>query len=287
MDPDDPGATSELAVQRSRSLSARSLLLTLLGEFVLPHGGSVWTATITETLQTLGVEDKAARQALARTASAGFIKSERIGRRTLWRLTELGHQLLSEGTERIYQFSNRPVEWDGQWLVVAVTVPDTQRKLRHQLRTQLTWAGMGSPAPGLWVVPGAGRVDQVRKIVSDLGLESTTLSWIGPASGIGETNNMVHAAWRLDEVRTAYQKFLSDFEHRIALTPIQSFAAQTELVHRWRQFPFLDPELPAELLDSHWPSSRARIVFDKCHDAWHDRAQSYWVSLNNEAGNRN
>ena len=49
--------------------SARSLLLTVLGEIVLPAGTPVWTQTVLDLLATVGVEEKSARQALARTAA--------------------------------------------------------------------------------------------------------------------------------------------------------------------------------------------------------------------------
>ena len=84
--------------------SARSLLLTVLGEFVHPNGSPVWTATLVDALQVLGVEEKAARQALTRTAAEGMLSSERHGRRVLWSLTPQGHALLEEGTRRIYGF---------------------------------------------------------------------------------------------------------------------------------------------------------------------------------------
>ncbi|WP_432180469.1 hypothetical protein [Streptomyces sp. NBC_00063] len=36
----------------------------------------------------------------------------------------------------------------GRWPVLLVTVPKTERDLRRRVRTQLTWAGFGSPDPG-------------------------------------------------------------------------------------------------------------------------------------------
>ena len=53
---------SEPSVASSRrrevgSASARSLLLTVLGEFVHPRHSSVWTATLLEALGSLGVEE--------------------------------------------------------------------------------------------------------------------------------------------------------------------------------------------------------------------------------------
>src|ERR1700749_945420 len=82
--------------------SARGLLFTVLGEFVLPAGGAVWTSAIIDVLGRVGVEEKAGRQALMRTAADGFLESEKVGRRTRWRLTDDASTLLTEGTQRIF-----------------------------------------------------------------------------------------------------------------------------------------------------------------------------------------
>ena len=50
--------------------SARGLLLTLLGVFVLPGDGTAWTSAVIAAFTRLGVEEKATRQALMRTAAA-------------------------------------------------------------------------------------------------------------------------------------------------------------------------------------------------------------------------
>src|SRR5439155_26492502 len=79
--------------------SARGLLLTVLGEFVLPGGGPAHTSAFIDVLGRLDVEEKACRQALMRTANDGLLAAERRGRRTLWRLTATAEELLSEGAE--------------------------------------------------------------------------------------------------------------------------------------------------------------------------------------------
>ena len=61
--------------------SARSVLFTLLGELVLPTGGEAWTSAFIDVFGRLGVEEKAARQALMRTAADNWLSSERVGRR--------------------------------------------------------------------------------------------------------------------------------------------------------------------------------------------------------------
>ena len=268
------------------SASARSLLLTVLGEFVHPRGGQVWTGTLVEALGALGVEPKSARQALARTAADGLLTSERQGRRVRWALTAEGARLLEEGTERIYGFMRRPHVWDGQWLVLSVPIPETQRQLRHRLRTRLTWLGLGSPTSGLWVTPDDTKAAEVHAVVRDLGLETQAFAWVGPASGIGDESRLLADAWDLAEVEDRYLSFLAAFEARHANTPAEAFAAQVEMVQEWRRFPFLDPDLPAELLDHDWPGPRAAAAFHDRHAAWHRQAQAEWERMDRAAGPR-
>src|SRR5215472_4213093 len=109
------------------AVSARGLLFTVLGEFVLPAGGSAWTSAFIDVFGRLGIEEKAIRQALARTGADGWIKPERHGRRTRWLLTPAGNRLLTEGTERIYAFAGPQPDWDGSWLVVLARVPESDR----------------------------------------------------------------------------------------------------------------------------------------------------------------
>src|SRR5262245_5424335 len=81
--------------------SARGLLITVLGEFVLPGGGEAWTSALIDVLGRMGTEEKASRQALMRMAGDGWLTAERIGRRTKWHLTDSAERLLTEGTQRI------------------------------------------------------------------------------------------------------------------------------------------------------------------------------------------
>ena len=97
--------------------SARGLLFTVLGEFVLPTGGAAWTSTLIDVLGRLDVEPKATRQALMRTAADGWLEAVRSGRRTRWQLTAAAVELLTDGARRIYGFSGATPDWDGRWLL--------------------------------------------------------------------------------------------------------------------------------------------------------------------------
>ncbi|MGH3343859.1 MAG: PaaX family transcriptional regulator [Carbonactinosporaceae bacterium] len=263
----------------TRQRSARSLLLTVLGEYVRGHSVPVWTSALIDTLGLLGVEPKAARQALHRTAAGGLVRSDRDGRRACWSLTGSGRRLLDEGAERIYGFRGLQQSWDGRWVVVLASVPEADRRLRHGLRTRLSWAGFGSPLPGVWISPHAAREPEARAAFSDLGLDKAAVSFVARHGDIGEIRSLVAQAWDLASVEGRYERFIAEFDGLAPADPDEMLAAQTLLVHAWRRFPFLDPGLPPALLPDRWQGTTAAALFQRLHAEWHGTAEDRWREI--------
>jgi phenylacetic acid degradation operon negative regulatory protein len=260
--------------EQVRRRSARSMLLTVLGEYVLPAGEGVWQETLVGALGSLDYTPQAARQALARSVTAGWLRTERHGRRARVHLTGEARAMLSSGAERIYSFG-APWEWDGRWLLVVVRVPEERRDVRHLIRSRLAWAGFGSLGNGLWITPHGEREAEVRRDLPAAEL----LSFRAEFGSIGEPAKVVADAWDLDDVAARYREFIARFERLRASTPRDAFRAQTELVHAWRKFPFLDPDLPPETLPEHWPRTRAQQVFAERHAEWAAPAKDWFESL--------
>ncbi len=264
--------------------SARSVLLTVLGEYVLPSGEPPWTATLLHVAHGLGLAEKSVRQALARLAADGWIRPGRAGRRVRWSLTQPGHQLLAEGAARIYAFGRENPPWDGRWLVLMVSVPESRRQLRHRLRTRLTWAGFGSPLPGVWISPQPAREAEAKHVIGELGLAAETFSFTGPFAGIGSQRTMVEQAWHLGELAGSYSGFLDRFAMLRPGPGDDTLFAQIRLVDAWRRFPLADPGLPPELLPPDWIGARAAAVFADLHAAWQPAARARWAELAALAG---
>lgn len=260
--------------------SARALLFTVLGEFVLPGGGHVWTSSLIEVFGRLGVEEKATRQALMRTAAAGWLESERHGRRTRWRLTPRAEQLLVDGTRRIYGFSGVAADWDGRIVLVLARVPESDRSTRHLLRTRLGWAGFGSPAPGVWLSTHSDRVEEVEQLLAAAAVTDARI-FAARHCGGADLESMVRQAWDLDAVEASYQEFVDEFTPARTGDPL---ARLVELVHAWRRFPSIDPELPRELVPANWSGERAAKLFAKRHARWAADATAQWSALEGASG---
>jgi phenylacetic acid degradation operon negative regulatory protein len=260
--------------------AARSLLLTILGEYVLPRGEAVWQETLVDALVSVGHTSQAARQALARSVRGGWLETSRVGRRSRVSLSSGAADLLATGAGRIYSFGE-PWSWDGRWLVLILRVPEERREVRHQLRTRLAWAGLGSMGGGVWLTPHVSREAELRAAIRSAPAGLAT-SFVASLGQLGRAADVAAAAWDLDAVRSQYQAFIDDFA---AIRPSSGeafFRMQTLLVHAWRKFPFVDPDLPAELLPSGWPRRRAYELFTGRHSAWSAPARAWFEEL--EAG---
>lgn len=257
--------------------AARSLLLTILGEYVLPRGEAVWQETLVGALVSVGYTQQAARQALARSVRDGWLETVRHGRRARVSLSDATAALLRTGARRIYAFG-QPWEWDGRWLVLILRVPEERREVRHQLRTRLAWAGLGSMGGGVWLTPHVEREAELREAIREAPAAEAT-SFVAELGCMGTPTAVAAAAWDLDQVRAQYEALIEDFA---AIRPSSAeafFRLQTLLVHAWRKFPFVDPDLPGELLPAGWPRRRAHDLFAGRHERWRAGAQSYFEQL--------
>ena len=104
-----------------------------------------------------------------------------------------------------------------------------------------------------------------------------------------EPDELLRRAWDLDALADEYAAFIAEFGRRSPRRRRGRFAALVELVHGWRRFPLIDPEIPARLLPGRWPLGRAKQLFDARHGDWAPPAQAWYEErgiLDNSLTNR-
>lgn len=260
----------------ARGPSARAHLLILLGEYILAgESAGAWTQTIIDGLALVGFEERAARQAIARTATAGWLASERSGRRVRWQLTPAGREYLAAARERLFALGPES-DWDGNWLVLLLTVPENQRKLRYRLRTALGWAGFGSPGPGIWLSPHPTHAYEARQVLRSLGAEVHATILHARLDEPSERHRLVAQAWDVRELDALYGSFIG---HWVAIqpgSPCEALAQRLRLVYQWRRLLLADPGLPPALLPADWSGERARQLLLDRHAQWRPLATAWW-----------
>jgi phenylacetic acid degradation operon negative regulatory protein len=270
---------------------APSLVVTVWGDAIAPHGGAVMLAGLIALLAPFGINERLVRTSVFRLAREGWLRATPVGRRSLYRLTRDGARRFEQAYRRIYA---APVEgWDDTWeLVVADGRTAAQRRV---LKEELGWEGFGELAPGVYARPSqpASAVPRITaapglsgRIVTARARDDATLGGRTLASAVPE-------AWDLAGVAAHYRRFLLRFGGVIdrfrqagdaALDPGQSFVVRTLLIHAYRRVLLRDPRLPAALLPLDWPGAAAYALCRDFYRLTHRAAERHLVATLQDAG---
>jgi phenylacetic acid degradation operon negative regulatory protein len=128
---------------------AKSLIVTVWGDALAPHGGAVWLTGLIRLMAPFGINERSVRTSVFRLAQEGWLARAAHGRVSRYRLTRDGARRFDDAHGRIYE---RPAdEWHGQWeLVLADAVPAARRAA---LREELAWAGFGELGAAAFLRP--------------------------------------------------------------------------------------------------------------------------------------
>jgi phenylacetic acid degradation operon negative regulatory protein len=195
-------------------------------------------------------------------------------------VTSLATRIVDEITERVVSLNAAtPEQWDGNWLNLAVTIPDQMRTTRKPLYSAFDWAGFGHPAPGLWVSPHTDRLPEISAVVAELGLEHSTIAFIARIAPAGLAQaEIISRAWNLDEVAARYAALLETYQDIEPSPGDEMLFSYLALVDEWRKFPYMDPQLPHALLPD-WVGRRAADTFMTLRNRWKPAAHQRWAEI--------
>ena len=245
---------------------AKSLIVTVWGDSLVPHGSATWLAGLIRLMLPFGVNERLVRTSVYRLVRDGWLVGASHGRASRYRLTADGARRFDEAHARIYA---RPADnWRGEWeLVLADEVAAARR---GALRDELAWAGFGALGPTTFVRPH----EPARALPAVLGVSGIAQRAIAvraaalpPARPL---DDVLRTAWDVAGLAARYRRFLARFGTAIdrfrdedAASAEQCFAARTLLIHGYRRVLLRDPLLPAALLPPDWPGTAAHAL---CRD---------------------
>lgn len=262
--------------------SPSSLILTFYGAYgrAFPDG-TVPVATLIRLLGTAGVDAPSVRSAVSRLKRRGLLSADRPGSRTAgYAPTEACRQLLDDGDRRVYA---RP-EPDGRWLLAVFSVPESERRRRHVLRSRLARLGFGNAAPGIWIAPSHLEAE-TRHSLARLGLTPYVDLFSGTHEGFEPTADAVARWWDLEALAALHRSFLQVHEpvlrswsRRRRTPPEDAYRDYLPALDAWRLLPYADPGLPPSLLPADWPGERSAEVFFALHARLRDAGREHAVA---------
>jgi len=249
--------------QEQTPIRASSLIITLYGDAIEPHGGTVWLGSLIQLLEPIGINERLIRTSIFRLTKEGWLTAEKVGRRSYYSLTGTGRRRFDKAFKRVYN-STVPA-WDGSWCLVMLT--QLAQDKRKQVREELEWQGFGAISPVLLACPRSDRAD-VNATLQDLGALEETIVFETTAQDVLASKALrlqVRESWRIEELATHYSEFIQLFrplwqalrEQENPL-PADCFLARVLLVHEYRKLLLRDPQLPDELLPGDWEGRAAR-----------------------------
>ena len=243
---------------------AKSLVMTIFGDAIAPHGGRLWLGSLIELVAPLGATDRLVRTSVFRLVQEGWLVAQREGRRSSYALQPEAAPRFARANRRIY--APPGVDWNGRWTLLIAPNGSIDSTLRAAVRKELEWEGFAMLAPGLLAHPAADLdgVAEVLRRVDGAGKIFVCAATELPQVGARPLAELVREGWDLSAVVAGYRRFVDTFSPLPDLLrkegtpdPQQAFIVRTLLIHAYRRVQLHDPQLPIELLPEPWPGARA------------------------------
>ena len=242
----------------------RQLIVTVYGLYARAEGGWLSVAALISLLSELGVDEAAVRSSISRLKRRGLLRAGRRGGAAGHELSDEALAILAEGDQRI--FGRQRARLADGWLLAVFSVPESERRQRHVLRSQLARLGFGTAAPGVWIAPA-----QLHQATADMlarrGLDRYADLFRADHLAFGDLAGKVRQWWDLGLLERLYRGFIDThgaLERRwrpAAPAGREAFAGYVRALTDWRLLPYLDPGLPAELLPPDWIGIHAAGLF--------------------------
>lgn len=262
-------AAAVILTESNGTVRSQDLTITILGSHLRRAGGRVWSGGMVNLLGELGLSIEAVRAALSRLVTRGMLERHREGRRINYALTTRARELLAEGDRRIFSFGRRAP--GDAWTLVWHAIPEGHRVERSRIASRLRFLGFGSLQDATWIA-AADRADEVRTLVEQLGVEEFVSIFIAGMTPGFEGAIRFSGAWDLEALGGRFDEFLATFSplteecERRALTDREAFISRTRLIHHFRGFSLLDPELPETIAPLRERRAEVVATFDAVYE---------------------
>jgi phenylacetic acid degradation operon negative regulatory protein len=275
----------------SRPPRAKSLIVTVFGDSILPHGGTVWVGSLIRLLGPFGITERSVRTAVQRLTVEGWLRNRSVGRRSDYTPTPESRPRFEAADRRIY--AGAAPRWDGTWCLVLLGQAGISTSERDGARRELRWHGFGEISPALLLHPAADP-GSLRRALEDLSLSGRAIVFEGtagsafaaePQTGSGALRELVRSAWRLNDLALEYRDFLTRYgpldgmpDGLLLRDPETCFGLRTLAIHEYRRILLRDPQLPEELLPEKWAGRAARRLCAGLYRRLEARAAEHLVA---------
>lgn len=235
---------------------SKSLVVTIFGDAIVPHGGMVWLGSLIELLAPFGVNDRLLRTSVFRLAQEGWLGAQRDGRRASYAITPDAMARFVHAYRRIYAPPN--VHWDGSWTLVLNGDGALNAAERAAVRKELLWEGYSVIAPGIMGHPAADG-PALDELLTRLGVAGKLFVVQGKSMrqvSARPLSDLVTEGWDVAAVADGYSKFIAQFAP--LLTALRATADAAD------GLPLVTPAIHAAIHAAASPADAAAVAVAAC-----------------------
>jgi phenylacetic acid degradation operon negative regulatory protein len=256
-------------------ISARSVLVTIIGDTLIPVGASIWMSQMLQLTEVFGFSDRLVRTSMTRLTGDDWLTNERIGRQSQYHLTELALRESKQAAERIYSVDD--ADWAGEW-----TLLFSNSQPLDVLADRLRWNGFVRIGRDVLASPTT-KPEAVRELVAAIAPDTHPV--IATAT-FTELDRLVEEGFFLahadaDDLASAYSGFVERYEPILDVVsstePDVAYGLRTMMVHDLRRIRLRRPDLPAATHPSDWAGDVAARVATGLYQPLNTRAAE-WLS---------
>ena len=158
----------------------------------------------------------------------------------------------------------REKEWDGEWRVVFFDIPEAQRKLRDDLRSELKKLGFGLWQRSAWVTP-FDIAEELSSYLREENLSGAVQVLVGERFGELNDQDFASGVWALKEINEKYQELLDDWGEELKKEQggEERLRVAATFHQRYLDIFDTDPRLPEKILPDDWVGGEAGKLFKK------------------------
>ena len=245
-------------------LSGTSLIMSIFGDCIFQRGGVISLASLIQLMDVFGFNERSVRTAVFRLVQNDWLSSEKIGRTSYYRITDVSRERFATAHEKIYGLHQG--EWDHKWDLVLLSSVELENKAL--LKKELEWLGFANISTNLMAYPSCDQ-QQLQNLLLTLNMTDQVVVFRAEALHLWQESyptlkRMVEVNWPVTQLHQRYDKFINDFRNILSLIEDgdvdaqQAFQIRILLIHQYRRILLKDPNLPLELLPSDWLALTAR-----------------------------
>lgn len=224
-------------------ISARSVIVTIIGDTLMPVASSVWMAQMLQLTDVFGFSDRLVRTSMTRLVNDGWLSNERVGRQSRYHFTERALQESAQADGRIYGVE--AADWTGEWTLVFLSNLDSDA--RQLIADDLRWNGFVRIGREVLASP-TSTPDDAKALCR---LIAPAVNPTVATAAFTDVEQLVEGGFFTADsdgaqIADAYEHFV-EFQaglKAVNASPIVAYALRTMLVHDLRRIRLRWPDIP-------------------------------------------